>query len=453
MITVDLKNLYPFISGEKLCALEPEVRAAHKRLEQKAGPGAEFTGWLDAPVSYDREEFRRIKAAAAKIRMNSKALVVIGIGGSYLGARAALELLRSPNYNLKQKDTPLIFFAGNTLSTDAVRELFTFLEGEDFSVNIISKSGGTTEPAIAFSLFRDLLERKYGPLAKERIYVTTDREKGALRKLAEEEGWESFVIPGDVGGRYSALTAVGLLPMAAAGIDVDAVLAGAGAARLEYGRKSMENPVWQYVSARNALYRAGKRMELLAYYEPSCRFFAEWWKQLFGESEGKDGRGLFPASVEYTADLHSMGQYVQDGERLMFETVLFVQNPRGSLAVTGKNDRSLSYLDGMLLSEVNRQAMRATALAHVDGGVPNLLLSVPELSDEVFGRLVFFFELSCGISGYLLGVNPFNQPGVEAYKQNMFALLGKPGYETKRAELNRRLSDSIVSQGKNERSF
>ena len=415
--------------------------AAIDTLVNGTGAGNDFIGWVDLPVNYDKEEFGRIQAAAKKIQSNSKALVVIGIGGSYLGARAVIELLASPNYNLKKKDTPDIYFAGNGLSTDALLELISLIGDRDFSVNVISKSGTTTEPAVAFRIFKGMLEEKYGKEgARERIYATTDKARGALKDLADGEGYEEFVVPDDVGGRYSVLTAVGLLPIAAAGIDIDALMAGAAQAMAELAVPGLDNPAWQYAAARHALYQSGKKVELLACYEPPFRFFAEWWKQLYGESEGKDAKGIFPASVEFTADLHSMGQYIQEGERLMFETVVKFA-PKGEFIIPTDPDNvdGLNFLAGKPLSFVAEKAMRGVILAHVDGGVPNILLELPAISESSVGWLIYFFEYVCGLSGYLLEVNPFNQPGVEAYKKNMFALLGKPGYEDLKAELEARL--------------
>ena len=367
--------------------------------------------------------------------------MVIGIGGSYLGARAVVELLGSPNYNLKKKDTPDIYFAGNGLSTDALLELIEIIGDRDFSVNVISKSGTTTEPAVAFRIFKAMLEEKYGKEgAKERIYATTDKARGALKGLADTEGYEEFVVPDDIGGRFSVLTAVGLLPIAAAGIDIDALMAGAAKAMEEFGKGGLENQAWQYAAARHALYQQGKKIEMLACYEPNFRFFAEWWKQLYGESEGKEGKGLFPASVEFTADLHSMGQYIQEGERIMFETVVKFA-PKGEFIIPTDpaNVDGLNFLAGKPLAFVNEQAMRGTMLAHVDGGVPNVLVEAPAITADTVGYLIYFFEYVCGLSGYLLEVNPFDQPGVEAYKKNMFALLGKPGYEDMKAALEARL--------------
>lgn len=444
MIKVDLSSISSFVSQEALDAMAPRVAAAHQTLEAGDGAGNDFLGWRELPANYDKEEFARIKKAAAKIQSDSKALVVIGIGGSYLGARAVIDLIQSPNYNLKQKDTPDIFFAGNTLSTDAVLEVLELVGDRDFSVNVISKSGTTTEPAVAFRIFKAALEQKYGKDgARGRIYATTDKARGALKGLADAEGYETFVVPDDVGGRYSVLTAVGLLPIAVAGIDIDELMAGAAGTMTAFAAdKSMENPVWKYVAARNCLYEGGKKVELLACFEPSFRFMSEWWKQLYGESEGKDGKGLFPASVEFTADLHSMGQYIQEGERLMFETVVRYDKPHGQVVI-GEDEANvdgLNFLAGKDLRFVCEQAMRGTRLAHVDGGVPNILIEVDSIDARTTGELIYFFELACGISGYVLGVNPFNQPGVEAYKKNMFALLDKPGYSDLRADLLSRLS-------------
>ena len=440
MIKVDVSSA---ISKEQLAAVEPKVAAAHAVLESGKGAGNDFLGWLRLPVDYDKEEFARIQKAAKKIQSDSEALVVIGIGGSYLGARAVVELIQSPNYNLKKKGTPDIFFAGNTLSTDAVLETLELIGDRDFSINVISKSGTTTEPAVAFRIFKAALEAKYGKeAAAKRIYATTDKARGALKGLADAEGYEEFVVPDNIGGRFSVLTAVGLLPIAVAGIDIEALMQGAADAMVAFGEdKSLNNPVWQYVAARNVLYADGKKIEILGAYEPNFRFFAEWWKQLYGESEGKDGKGIFPASVEFTADLHSMGQYIQEGERIMFETIVRYDKPHGSVVI-GHDDANvdgLNFLAGKELKFVCEQAMRGTRLAHVDGGVPNILVNVDTIDAYNTGELIYFFELACGISGYVLDVNPFNQPGVEAYKKNMFALLGKPGYEDMKAALEARL--------------
>ena len=441
MLKLDLSKLDQFLPQDYVTARQDDLAQAADMLARHNGPGGDFTGWVTLPRDYDKEEFARIKAAAKKIQQQSQVLVVIGIGGSYLGARAVIELLASPNYNLKQKNTPDIYFAGNGLSTDALLELIALIGERDFSVNVISKSGTTTEPAVAFRIFRAMLEEKYGREgARERIYATTDKARGALKGLADQEGYEEFVVPDDVGGRYSVLTAVGLLPIAAAGLDIDQLMAGAQRAMEALSAPGLDNPAWQYAAARNALYESGKKVELLACYEPSFRFFSEWWKQLYGESEGKENKGLFPASVEFTADLHSMGQYIQQGERLMFETVVKFA-PKGEFIIPNDpaNVDGLNFLSGKPLAFVAEQAMRGTILAHVDGGVPNILLELPAISEDTVGELIYFFEYVCGLSGYLLKVNPFDQPGVEAYKKNMFALLGKPGYEQLRKSLEQRL--------------
>lgn len=444
MLHVNLSHVEKFLPETFLASRIPALEAAHAMLDQGNGPGGEFTGWVHLPRDYDRDEFSRVKAAAARIRKNSQALVVIGIGGSYLGARAVVELLRSPSYNL-HPDGPRIFFAGNTLSADALDELLILIRDQDISVNVISKSGTTTEPAVAFRIFKERLEQKYGKEeAKARIFATTDQKKGALKALADAEGYETFTVPGQVGGRYSVLTSVGLLPIAAAGIDIEALMDGAREASDTLLVPGAENPAWQYAAARHALYESGKRIELLACYEPSFRFFAEWWKQLYGESEGKNGKGLFPASVEFTADLHSMGQYIQDGQRLLLETVVRFDAPRCSLTIPydPSDGDGLNFLAGKELRFVAEQALRGTLLAHVDGGVPNLTVSLTRREEREIGALLYFFEFACGLSGYLLGVNPFDQPGVEAYKKNMFALLGKPGYGDLGTALHKRLSGS-----------
>ena len=441
MLKLDLTKLEDFIPQDYLPQRLERLEKAASMLANHNGPGGDFTGWVYLPRDYDKEEFARIQAAAKKIQQQSQVLVVVGIGGSYLGARAVVELLGSPNYNLKKKDTPDILFAGNGLSTDALLETIALIGDRDFSVNVISKSGTTTEPAVAFRIFKGLLEQKYGKEgARERIYATTDKARGALKGLADTEGYEEFVVPDDVGGRYSVLTAVGLLPIAVAGIDIAELMGGAAQAMNDLSVGGAENPAWQYAAARHALYQAGKKVELLACYEPSFRFFAEWWKQLYGESEGKEGKGLFPASVEFTADLHSMGQYIQEGERLMFETVVQFA-PKGEFIIPNdpENVDGLNFLSGKSMAFVAQQAMRAVILAHVDGGVPNVRIEMPALSAKTVGYLIYFFEYVCGLSGYLLEVNPFNQPGVEAYKVNMYALLGKPGYEEQKKALEARL--------------
>ena len=441
MLHLDLTKLEGFIPQDYLTQRMAGLEKAASMLANHDGPGGDFTGWVYLPRDYDKEEFARIQAAAKKIQQQSQVLVVIGIGGSYLGARAVIDLLASPNYNLKKKDTPDILFAGNGLSTDALLETIALIGDRDFSVNVISKSGTTTEPAVAFRIFKALLEEKYGKEgARERIYATTDKARGALKGLADAEGYEEFVVPDDVGGRFSVLTAVGLLPIAVAGIDIAELMGGAAQAMNELSVGGAENPAWQYAAARHALYQGGKKVELLACYEPCFRFFSEWWKQLYGESEGKEGKGLFPASVEFTADLHSMGQYIQEGERLMFETVVQFA-PKGEFIIPNdpENVDGLNFLSGKSMAFVAEQAMRAVILAHVDGGVPNVRIEMPALSAKTAGYLIYFFEYVCGLSGYLLEVNPFNQPGVEAYKVNMYALLGKPGYEEQKKALEARL--------------
>ncbi len=442
MLTCNVSNAASFLPEDWLTSRLAGLEEGRAKLESGSGAGGDFIGWVHLPRDYDKEEFARIQAAAERIRSDSQALVVIGIGGSYLGARAVVELLHSPNFNLTHKDGPEIYFAGNGLSSDAMLEVIDLVKDKDFSVNVISKSGTTTEPAVAFRIFKALLEEKYGREgARKRIYATTDARKGALKGLADAEGYEEFVVPDAVGGRYSVLTAVGLLPIACAGIDIAALMEGAAQAMEELARPGADNPAWQYAAARHALYTGGKKVEILAAYEPSFRFFGEWWKQLYGESEGKEGKGLFPASVEFTADLHSMGQYIQEGERLMFETVVRFDKSRGSITIPHDPDNvdGLNFLAGKELSFVAEQAMRGTLLAHVDGGVPNLVVTVPGRCEKSVGWLIYFFEYACGLSGYLLEVNPFNQPGVEAYKNNMYALLGKPGYEDRKAELEARL--------------
>ena len=442
MIQVNTKNCSAFVPKDYFSLREDALSQAQAWLQDATGEGNDFVGWVHLPRDYDREEFARIKAAAQKIQAQSAALVVIGIGGSYLGARGVIEALCSPNYNQKQKDTPNIYFAGNTLSTDALTEIAELIGEQDFSINVISKSGTPTEPAISFRFFRELCEKKYGKEgARERIYATTDAKRGVLKALADAEGYETFVVPDNVGGRYSVLTAVGLLPIAVCGVDIDALMAGAANMMENCAQGGAQCPAWQYVAARSALYECGKKVEILACYEPSFRFMAEWWKQLYGESEGKDGKGLFPASVEFTADLHSMGQYIQQGERLMFETVVRYDQPRTTLTVPfdESNGDGLNFLAGKDMSFVNEQAMDGTLLAHVEGGVPNLIVRAARNDAQNMGELIYFFEYACGLSGYLLGVNPFNQPGVESYKKNMFALLGKPGYEDMRAALLEKL--------------
>ena len=443
MVCVDLSNMWQFIPLPYEAALTPRLRLAHEKLLRGTGAGGDFTGWVHLPEQYDREEFRRIQAAANKIQSDSQALVVIGIGGSYLGARGVIECLCSPNYNLKKKNTPNIYFVGNGLDNDQLAEVEELLEGQDFSVNVISKSGTTTEPAVAFRFFRRLLEEKYGAeAAAGRIYATTDRQKGALKALATAEGYESFVVPDDLGGRYSVLTAAGLLPIAVAGIDIEQLMAGAKSMMDTCAAADMEkNPAWQYAGARYELQHRGLEIEVLACFDPFFRFMAEWWKQLYGESEGKEDKGLFPASVEYTADLHSMGQYLQEGRRNMFETVVRFAPRADELTVPydEENGDGLNFLAGKTMSDLKQQAMDGTLLAHVEGGVPNIRISCGERNAFTLGELIYFFCYACGLSGYLLDVNPFDQPGVEAYKKNMFALLGKPGYE----ELGKTLREKL----------
>lgn len=430
----------------ELAYLEEHVRIAHRMLHERTGPGAEFAGWLDLPERADREELRRIGDAAARIRSQSDALVVIGTGGSYLGARAAVEALGHTFHNLlppERRGGPQIFWAGTDLSPRYLTELFEVLEGKEVSVNVVSKSGTTTEPALAFRLFRAWMERRYGKEgARRRIYVTTDRARGALKQLADAEGYTRFVIPDDIGGRYSVLTAVGLLPIAAAGIDVEQLIAGAAAAAAACREPDLaRNPCYQYAAARHALYHKGRTTELLVTYEPALRMTAEWWKQLFGESEGKDGKGIFPAAAVFTTDLHSLGQYIQDGPRHLFETVVHVERPSADIPLPeGGTADGLDDLRGQTLHRLGRMAFLATRLAHTEAGVPNLTLTLPELTPYHYGQMLYFFQKACAISGYLLGVNPFDQPGVEAYKANLYALLGRPGYEQRKAELARRLA-------------
>lgn len=445
MISFNFKNTEGFIKEHEIEYLKPFVESAHTMLHQKNGPGNDFLGWLDLPVSYDKDEFARIKDAAERIRKNSDVFIVIGIGGSYLGARAAIEALSHSFYNMlpkEKRDGPQIFFAGHQISSTYLAELVELLDGKDVSVNVISKSGTTTEPAIAFRILKAYMEEKYGKdEARKRIYATTDKSRGALKTLADSEDYECFVIPDDVGGRFSVLTAVGLLPIAVAGIDIDQMMEGARSGFELYQKPFEENPSYLYAACRNALYRKMKTIEIMVNYEPSLHYITEWWKQLFGESEGKDGKGIFPAGVDFTTDLHSMGQYIQDGLRNIFETVLHVDKSRKEIFI-GKDDRDLdklNYISGKSLDYVNKKAMEGTILAHHDGGVPSLVVNIPEMTPFYFGQMVYFFEKACGISGYLLGVNPFDQPGVEAYKKNMFALLGKPGFEQEREYLEKRL--------------
>lgn len=444
-ISVNFNYLDKFIKAEEFEAIRPEVEKAHGFLydNKEAALGNDFHGWLSLPLDYDKDEFARIKAAAAKITKDSSVLVVIGIGGSYLGARAVIELVGSKNYNLLCKTTPRIFFVGNSISPTELSEVIGICKESDFSVNVISKSGTTTEPAIAFRIFRDLLIEKYGAEgARGRIYATTDAKKGTLHDLSVKEGYEMFVVPDNVGGRYSVLTAVGLLPIAAAGINIDELMQGAAAAAENYSNCDIEsNPCYKYAAARNLLYRKGKAIEMMISYEPDFTLMNEWLKQLFGESEGKDSVGIFPASAVYSTDLHSMGQYVQDGARLMFETVMLFKQPKCDVAIPfdESNADGLNFLSGKTLSFVNRKAFEGTVLAHTDGNVPNIVVEAERADAFNVGELIFFFEKACAISGYILGINPFDQPGVESYKKNMFALLGKPGYEALADELRKRL--------------
>ena len=443
-LKLNLNYVGKYADKEKFDSMRSEVSAAHKMLTEGTGLGSDFLGWLDLPVNYDKDEFRRIKESAEKIKEDSEVLVVLGIGGSYLGARAVIEFIKSNNYNLLKKDTPDIYFGGNTISSSAVAELMQLIDGRDFSINVISKSGTTTEPAIAFRIFKEILEKKYGKEeAAKRIYVTTDRQKGALKALADAEGYETFVVPDDVGGRYSVLTAVGLLPIAVAGIDIDALMQGAADAREAYASDDLDNnDCYRYAAVRNMLYRDGKAIEMLAAYEPSMTLWCEWFKQLFGESEGKDGKGLFPASAIFSTDLHSLGQYIQQGERCLFETVLWVKEPKTDVEIGFEeaNGDGLNFVAGKTVHYVNRKAFEGTVLAHTDGDVPNIILELDKQDEYNLGYMIYFFEKACGLSGYLLGVNPFDQPGVESYKKNMFALLGKPGYEAAKADLEARLN-------------
>ena len=439
-VTLNAKYLEPFVHEGELQAILPQVEAAHRTIHEKSGN--DFLGWLDLPVNYDREEFDRILKAAQKIRSHSQVLVVIGIGGSYLGARAAIELLHSQLYN-NLGDGPQIYFAGNSISPTYLNQVIRLCEGKDFSINVISKSGTTTEPALAFRIFRDLAIKKYGREgAKERIFCTTDKAKGTLKQLADEEGYETFVIPDDVGGRYSVLTAVGLLPIAVSGSDIGKLMEGAAKAREDLSVCDLDkNDCYRYAALRNILYRKGKAIEILVSYEPAFSMMAEWYKQLFGESEGKDNKGIYPSSAIFSTDLHSMGQFIQEGSRILFETVVDIAAPQQDLYIQPdpNNFDGLNFLSDQNMSVVNRKAMQGTILAHTEGGVPNMVLQLPAINEEELGYLIYFFEKACALSGYLLAVNPFNQPGVESYKKNMFALLGKPGYEDQKQALEARL--------------
>ena len=445
-VTFDWAKAAPFIKEHEVDNMKKLAMEAKDLLVSKTGAGNDFLGWIDLPVDYDKEEFGRIKKAAAKIQEDSEVLLVIGIGGSYLGARAAIEFLRHSFYNVVSKEirkTPEIYFVGNSISSTYIKHLMDVIGDRDFSINMISKSGTTTEPAIAFRVFKEILEKKYGKEeAAKRIYATTDKARGALKKVADEEGYETFVVPDDVGGRFSVLTAVGLLPIAVSGADIDKLMEGAASGReMALNAPFEENDAVKYAALRNIMLRKGKGIEVLANYEPSVHFVSEWWKQLYGESEGKDQKGIFPESVDLTTDLHSMGQFIQDGARTMFETVINVETSREEI-ILGKEEvdlDGLNYLAGQSVDFVNKSAMNGTILAHTDGQVPNFMINIPEVNEFYLGQLFYFFEFGCGVSGYILGVNPFDQPGVESYKKNMFALLGKPGYETQREELLKRL--------------
>ena len=440
-LTLRTKYLEGFVADHEFDAIAPAVTAAHNTLAAKNGPGNDFLGWVELPTDYDKEEFARIKAAAEKIKAKADVLIVIGIGGSYLGARAAIELLKSPFYNNLKKDTPDIYFVGNNISATYLNEVLSICEGRDICVNVISKSGTTTEPALAFRVFKKLLEDKYGKdEAKERIFATTDKAKGTLKELSDEMGYETFVVPDDVGGRFSVLTAVGLLPIAVAGCDIDALMQGARNAQKKYANDD-GNDCYKYAAARNILYRKGKKVEMLVSYDPAFTLMGEWYKQLFGESEGKDGKGIFPSAATFSTDLHSLGQFIQDGSDIMFETVVNIKTPKQDFFIEedDENRDGLNFLSNQNMSVVNSKAFEGTILAHTEGGVPNLVIDMDKIDEENLGELIYFFEKACAISGYMLGVNPFNQPGVESYKKNMFALLGKPGYEDQKAALEARL--------------
>ncbi|MBQ4096469.1 MAG: glucose-6-phosphate isomerase [Oscillospiraceae bacterium] len=440
-IKLNSKYLEGFVAQHEIDAMKAQLEAAHNTLVNKSGLGNDFLGWVDLPVDYDKEEFARIKAAAERIKEKCDILIVIGIGGSYLGARAAIELLRSPFYNNMKKDTPDIYYVGNNISPTYLNEILAICDGKDICVNVISKSGTTTEPALAFRVFKKLVEDKYGKEeAKTRIFATTDKARGTLKELSDAEGYETFVIADDIGGRFSVLTAVGLLPIAVAGCDIDKLMGGAAAAREKYSSLD-NNDCYEYAVLRNILYRKGKSVEMLVSYDPSFTMMAEWWKQLYGESEGKDNKGIFPASATFSTDLHSLGQFIQDGTRMMFETVMDIKTPKSDFFLEDDKDNldGLNFLTNQNMSVVNRKAMSGTILAHTEGGVPNLVIEMDKPDEENLGELIYFFEKACAISGYMLGVNPFNQPGVESYKKNMFALLGKPGYESAKAELEAKI--------------
>ena len=439
-LVLDISKAKPFVEDKLYNDLKEEVVKAHEVLRSKKGAGNDFLGWLDLPVAYDHREFERIQVAAKRIQDQSQVLLAIGIGGSYLGARSAIEMLKK---YFNQPGVEVIF-VGNQISSTYVSELLDYLKDKDFSINVISKSGTTTEPAIAFRIFKEYIEERYGKAeAKKRIYATTDKARGALKTLADTEGYEEFVVPDDVGGRFSVLTAVGLLPIAAAGIDIEEMMNGAKAAYLDYAEKDVEkNDALKYALMRNALYRKGKKLEMLVNYEPKLNYFSEWWKQLMGESEGKDGKGIWITSASFSTDLHSLGQMIQDGERTIFETVINIETPEKEIVIKSDKDNldGLNFLAGKTMDYVNKMAMEGTLIAHVDGGVPNMRVTIPQINAFNYGYMVYFFELACGVSAYVLGVNPFNQPGVESYKKNMFALLGKPGYEAMQAELLKKLN-------------
>lgn len=445
-ISLDYSKTLGFMKKEEIKYIENQILSAHDMLHNKTGQGSDFLGWVNLPLEYDKDEFFRIEKAAKRIKEQCDAFIVIGIGGSYLGSRAAIEMLNHSFYNIlpkNKRNTPEIYYAGNNISPSYLKHLLDVVEGKDICINVISKSGTTTEPAVAFRIFKEYMENKYGKKgASERIFVTTDKVRGALKKLSTSEGYETFVIPDDVGGRYSIFTAVGLLPIAVSGVDIKEMMRGAGDGVKEYAVKNLDiNPAYQYAAIRNVLYRKGKSTEIMVNYEPSMHFFAEWWKQLFGESEGKNNKGIFPAAVDFTTDLHSMGQYIQEGYRNIFETVIRVEKIKNDIEIQEEENNidGLNYLKGKTMGYVNLKAMEGVILAHNDGGVPNILINIPEINPYYFGKLIYFFEKACGISGYVLGVNPFDQPGVEAYKKNMFALLGKPGFEKEKEELEKRL--------------
>ena len=441
-LKLNSKYVGKFVNDDEMTGIKSQVESAAKVLHDKTGLGNDFLGWLDLPVDYDKEEFTRIKAAAERIQSNSDVLIVIGIGGSYLGARAAIEFLKSPFYNNMKKDTPDIYYVGNNINPTYLNEVLSICEGKDITVNVISKSGTTTEPALAFRIFKKLIEDKYGrDGAKERIFCTTDKSKGTLKNLADAEGYETFVIPDDVGGRFSVLTAVGLLPIAVAGCDIDNLMKGAAKAREDFKADFDNNDCYKYAALRNILYRKGKSVELMVSYDPAFCMMSEWYKQLFGESEGKDNKGIFPSSVVFSTDLHSMGQFIQDGSRIMFETVVDIKNPKQDIFLENDSENldGLNFLTNQNMSVVNRKALEGTVLAHTEGGVPNIILELDKVNEENLGYMIYFFEKACAVSGYILGVNPCNQPGVESYKSNMFALLGKPGYEDRKEALEAKL--------------